>query len=68
MQAATHIHIKGAREHNLKNLEVRLPGKAGGHHRTQRLREMSLAFDTLMGGLPQIHGEPFDAGAPVLDH
>lgn len=25
MQAATHIHVKGAREHNLKNLEVRIP-------------------------------------------
>jgi ABC-type multidrug transport system fused ATPase/permease subunit len=25
MEAATHIHIKGAREHNLKNLEVRIP-------------------------------------------
>ena len=25
MQAATHIHVKGAREHNLKNLELRIP-------------------------------------------
>ena len=25
MQAATHIHVKGAREHNLQNLELRIP-------------------------------------------
>ena len=25
MNAATHIHIKGAREHNLRNLELRIP-------------------------------------------
>ena len=25
MDAATHIHIKGAREHNLQNLELRIP-------------------------------------------
>ena len=25
MQAAPHIHVKGAREHNLKNLELRIP-------------------------------------------
>ncbi|MFZ9683261.1 MAG: excinuclease ABC subunit A, partial [Cephaloticoccus sp.] len=25
MQAATHIHVKGAREHNLRNLELRIP-------------------------------------------
>ena len=29
MQVATHIHVKGAREHNLKNLEVRIPRLAG---------------------------------------
>ena len=25
MDAATHIHVKGAREHNLQNLELRIP-------------------------------------------
>ncbi|MEI6862067.1 MAG: excinuclease ABC subunit UvrA, partial [Verrucomicrobiota bacterium] len=48
MQAATHIHVKGAREHNLKNLELRLPrgqlvvvtGPSGSG-------KSSLAFDTI---------------------
>ncbi len=48
MEPATHIHIKGAREHNLKNLELRLPrgrlivvtGPSGSG-------KSSLAFDTL---------------------
>lgn len=48
MDAASHIHIKGAREHNLRNLELRLPrgqlivitGPSGSG-------KSSLAFDTL---------------------
>jgi excinuclease ABC subunit A len=48
MDAATHIHIKGAREHNLRNLELRIPrgrlivltGPSGSG-------KSSLAFDTI---------------------
>ncbi len=48
MDAATHIHLKGAREHNLKNLELKIPrnrfvvltGPSGSG-------KSSLAFDTI---------------------
>ena len=48
MQAATHIHIKGAREHNLKNLELRLPrGKLIVITGPSGSGKSSLAFDTI---------------------
>ena len=48
MQAATHIHIKGAREHNLKNLELKLPrGKLTVITGPSGSGKSSLAFDTL---------------------
>ncbi len=48
MQADTHIHIKGAREHNLRNLEVRLPrGKLIVVTGPSGSGKSSLAFDTI---------------------
>ena len=48
MQAAIHIHVKGAREHNLKNLELRLPrGKLVVLTGPSGSGKSSLAFDTI---------------------
>src|ERR1044071_4995031 len=69
MQAPTHIHVKGAREHNLKNLELRLPGgKLVVITGPSGSGKSSLAFDTIYAEGYRKYIESLSAAArQVLD-
>jgi excinuclease ABC subunit A len=43
----THITVRGARQHNLRDINVHSPQYPDRRHRPLRLRQVSLAFDTI---------------------
>jgi len=43
----THISVRGARQHNLRDINVRIPRNTLTWSRPLRAREESLAFDTI---------------------
>jgi excinuclease ABC subunit A len=69
MEPVSHIHIKGAREHNLRDLELRLPrGKLIVVTGPSGSGKSSLAFDTIYAEGHRKYMESLSAGArQVLD-
>jgi excinuclease ABC subunit A len=60
------IRIKGARQHNLDNLDVEIPQPPGGYYRLSGSGKSSLAFDTLYAeGQRKLAVESLSAYAPV---